>query len=725
MDKYFKYPEVNSIHLQLLQEKKQYKANRVEIKETSAILHTKKHKVRSIKPQFQKILKEKQKALKDAFEIEVTGAKYAKNDINQLYANYKLNKEQLNEEYRLKIINRINKAKDEIESVSAAKKQIKEKNRALKIKIKENNQLLKTKWEHYSTQMIEQDKILKEQLVTLKESVHASISKFKKELKDNTKTIVREFIEQNQDIKNVKFSLWKQSNFKLKPFKNEGQAKIYELTLQINQLKIQHRSKVTIQKNRIKDQKLEIRYNKTKVNEVTFKTFVDGATKVSGKISNWKFMVALRNGFFSLMPIIMVGAVFILINNIVLSAASGGLFNWIIMDLDSLEILNTFKTIGANIWNGTYAFYALLLGGAVAYHLAPFYKVNPWSAAVLALASIICMNPTFYTDISVFGNAGMFTGIIISIISTAIYGKAAQNENLKIKMPESVPEGVAKSFNVLIPYAITLTVFGLMSFGIYEIGQFVGEIQIGNETKTFASLNEFIVVLIQKPLVGVVSGFGGMVVIVIIWQLLWSMGIHASGVLSGIVEPIQLSGLIENQEALAQGLDPKFVFTNPFMNNFIHIGGTGGTIMLIFAIMVFSKRSDWRAMAKMTIIPALFCVNEPLLFGLPLVLNPVLFIPFILGPLLAGMFAYFATISGIMNYSSVIVPWTTPPVLGGILTTKDFWAGFVVLINCGILFAVYSPFVVLANSIEKKELLAKYNVNTTQNITIQNKINQN
>ncbi|WP_041618784.1 PTS sugar transporter subunit IIC [Spiroplasma taiwanense] len=366
-----------------------------------------------------------------------------------------------------------------------------------------------------------------------------------------------------------------------------------------------------MQKLKVKNEKLELRYNKGKAEPISFDVIINQVIYGSGKLSNWKFMIALKNGFFSLMPLVIVGAVFILINNILLSAGNGGIFNFISLTIDQLDILNKFKNIGSYIWNGTYAFFAFLLSGAIAFHLAPYYKVSQWSTAVVAMSSFLIMNPTFWGDLGVFGTTGMFTAIVISFLSTILYGNLSKNEKLKIKMPDSVPEGVAKSFNVLIPYAITFSIFGLVAFGISEIGDLVGAIQVGKNSVTFSSINGLIVVLIQKPLVNVVSGFGGMIVIVFVWQLLWFLGIHAGGILSPIIEPIQLDGLTQNQQALAEGANPEYVFTNSFMNNFIHIGGTGGTITLIIAIFVFSKRGDYRTMAKMIIIPALFCVNKP------------------------------------------------------------------------------------------------------------------
>ncbi|WP_339029623.1 PTS transporter subunit EIIC [Spiroplasma endosymbiont of Cantharis nigra] len=709
MQKYENYPEIFEATKIIKENKIKLKNNRKELFELSNELHQKKRKLKLVSSTFNKIKKEKQKDLKASFDLSLSIAKYQKTDINKLYEDYEKNIQNLDSEYEEKKINRLEKNKLDIEQtkskisfIKSQKTSMNSKNKELKIKIKKE-------WNDKKTLIKEEHLKLKEQLKEIKLDVTTKILNYRKNYKIESENLMEKWKKDNQSLADIDDILKKQRKARrIKPFQNELDETIYDLSLKINENKIFYENKIKEEKFRIKHQKLLIRYNAGKADPLNIKITVDKVTNASGKLSNWKFMVALKNGFFSLMPLVIVGAVFILINNIILGAANGGFFNFFYLTADELAILDKFKTIGSYIWNGTYAFFGFLLAGAIAYHLAPYYKVNQWSAAVVAFVAFLIMSPSFWTNIGVFGTSGMFTAMIISITSTVLFGRLSQNEKFKIRMPESVPDGVSKSFNILIPYTISAVFFGIIAFSITWIGQSVGEISIGTEKVTFIDLNGLITVAIQKPMVNAVSGFGGMIAIVLLWQILWFMGIHASGVLSPILEPIQLDGLTQNQQSLAEGLNPEYVFTNPFMNNFIFMGGTGGTIGLILVILMFSKRGDYRSMAKVTLIPALFCINEPLLFGLPLVLNPILFVPFIVGPLLAGSFAYFATVAGIMPHSSVMVPWTTPPILGGILTTKSIMGGFVAGINLVILMGCYAPFILMANKIEQRELLSKF-----------------
>ncbi|AGR41899.1 PTS transporter subunit EIIC [Spiroplasma diminutum] len=724
MLKYEKYPEVFESYKLIKLNKAKFKSNKRELLEISNELHNKKIRLKSVSATFNKIKKEKEKEITVEFDLALAAAKYQRVDINQLYEDFAKDKLNLTNEYEEKKQKRIEKSKNDISITKSQIQSIKEEQKELLIKNKDLKSKIKEIWEEKQYVIKNEHKKLTEELFVLKTQAKEKNLEYKQQYKIESKKLMTQWKQDNHSIADIGYILRKQKRTRrIKPFKNEIDKTIYDLSLKINELKIIFQSKMKLEKEKIRNKKLEIRYNDGKADQLTIKLAVDKVTLASGKLSNWKFMVALKNGFFSLMPLVIVGAMFILINNIVLGAANGGFFNLFYLTADQAATLDKFKTVGAYIWNGTYAFFGFLLAGAIAYHLAPYYKVNQWAAAIVAFVAFLIMSPSFWSNIGVFGTSGMFTAMIISIVSTVIFGKLSKNEKLKIKMPESVPDGVSKSFNILIPYAISAVFFGIIAFAITWTGQAVGEITVGNNKVSFIDLNGLITVAIQKPLVNAVSGFGGMISIVFIWQLLWFMGIHASGILSPIVEPIQLDGLTQNQQALAEGLKPQYVFTNPFMNNFIFMGGTGGTIALIFVVLLFSKRGDYRSMAKVTLIPALFCINEPLLFGLPIVLNPILLIPFIIGPIFAGIFAYLATTSGFMPYSSVVVPWTTPPIIGGILTTKSIMGGIVAAINLFILMATYTPFVLLANKIEQRELLNKFADNKNTIANIQNNIN--
>ncbi|QHX36440.1 PTS transporter subunit EIIC [Spiroplasma sp. BIUS-1] len=716
MQKFEKYPDIFELSNNIKANKERRKKLKTEIFDLNNELHTKKLKAKDISSTFNKIRREKEKELTASLDVDLANAKYKKADINKIYDVYNDTISSLKEEYEAKKIKRSEKMRMEIEDLKSKIESSKQQYKDIGIRNKEIKLEVKELWIIKQEDIQNESDRLKSELIELKLEVKSNIYHFNKEYREKYVELISNWKEENHSLVNVGYILRKlKRKRRLKPFEHELDETIYELSLKVNELKIIYKNKIDIEKKKLNDKKLEIRYNSGKSDPVTIKTTVDKITWASGKLSNWKYMVAIKNGFFSLMPLVIVGAMFILVNNIILGAGNGGLFNLFYLSADQLAVLDKVKLIGSYIWNGTYAFFGLLLAGAIAYHLAPYYKVNQWAAAVVGFVSFLIMNPSFWGNLGVFGTSGMFTAMIIGILSTALFGRLSKNEKLKIKMPDSVPDGVAKSFNVLIPYTITAVVFGVTAFGISWIGSAVGEITIGENTVTFMDINGLITVAIQKPLVNAVSGFGGMISIVFIWQILWFMGIHASGILSPIVEPIQLDGLTQNQQALAEGIQPQYVFTNPFMNNFLFMGGTGGTIGLIIAILLFSKRGDYRSMAKITLIPAIFCINEPLLFGLPIVLNPILFIPFVFGPILAGVVAYLATTTGIMPHSSVVVPWTTPPIIGGILTTKSLMGGVIAGVNLVLLISVYSPFVMLANKLEQRDLLNKFAKNKNQN----------
>jgi PTS system cellobiose-specific IIC component len=140
------------------------------------------------------------------------------------------------------------------------------------------------------------------------------------------------------------------------------------------------------------------------------------------------------------------------------------------------------------------------------------------------------------------------------------------------------------------------------------------------------------------------------------------------------------------------------VFTPAFFDSFVHLGGAGAIIGLLIAIILVSKRQDYKEVSKVSLPASSFQISEPAMYGLPIVLNPLLFIPFLIIPLVLTVIAYLATIAGIAGYTYVAIPWTTPPVLGAFLSTGgDFGAALIALVNLLVAIVMYYPFVVMAN----------------------------
>ncbi len=442
-----------------------------------------------------------------------------------------------------------------------------------------------------------------------------------------------------------------------------------------------------------------------KVIEFLEKFFVPYAAKVGGQ----RHLVAIRDGFVSIMPIIIAGSFGTLINNMGIPAYQN-LMNGIFGGSD-------WKGFGGNIWWGTFAIMSLFIAFTVAYNLAKSYDVNPLAAGVLSLCNYFMFIPQAINvtigenvgDIAVpaelvgkqigaWGNinwgylnaTALFVAILIAIISTELFVKLTKTDKLTFKMPDNVPPAVSKSFAALFPTMIVVAIGALISLFI-----------------SFAGTDVFKVVtnIIQEPLLKLGGSIGAAILIPFFNQLLWFFGLHGANILAPLMEAINAPSIAANVEAIAAGGKPVFILTKPFFDAFVYMGGSGTTICLIAAIFVASKRKHYRSLAKLSVGPGLFNINESIIFGMPLVLNPIFFIPFILGPVIISVIAYLATASGLVPYTTIVIPWTSPPIIGGFLATGGHFMGAVLsAVNLIICFLIYLPFIAISERLEKREV---------------------
>ena len=209
--------------------------------------------------------------------------------------------------------------------------------------------------------------------------------------------------------------------------------------------------------------------------------------------------------------------------------------------------------------------------------------------------------------------------------------------------------------------------------------------------------------MIQTPIKAAFQGLPGIIIVVVLQGLLWSFGLHGAFVLSPITEPTLLTAMDENIKALEAHQAIPNIVTKPFLDVFVNMGGVGMTIGLILALLIFSKREDNRAIGKLALVPGCFNINEPLMFGLPVVLNPIYTIPLICVPVICLVIAYLATAAGIVAKTVVMVPWTTPPVISAFLATGGDWKAAVLSILLIVLSVIlYMPFVIAANNMKEE-----------------------
>lgn len=322
-----------------------------------------------------------------------------------------------------------------------------------------------------------------------------------------------------------------------------------------------------------------------------------------------------------------------------------------------------------------------------------------YAAGLIAVASFMSLVPETVTvegvedaisalDTGIFGAQGLFIAMLSALIFGSFFIWLTTIDKIKIKMPPSVPAGISNSFNVMIPVFITLVVSALVGQAFY----------LG----TGSYLNDFIYEVLQAPLEALFNTPFGVIAMVLVSNLFWLLGIHGGLMITPIRNPMFAAAISANTAALAAGTTPNQVFTIGFWNAFLTLGGAGGTLCLVFAIFLASKRDDHRAIAKLAIVPGLCGISEPVVFGIPLVLNPTFAIPFLFCTPIQAAIALFATNIGFLPCNTVDVPFGVPILLNGFV--GHGWQGVVVqVIILAVGTLIWIPFVLMANRQAQKE----------------------
>lgn len=410
---------------------------------------------------------------------------------------------------------------------------------------------------------------------------------------------------------------------------------------------------------------------------------------VAAKIGSQRHLVAIRDGFIAIMPLIIAGSLAVLINNLSFPGYEHAEFMSGIFG-------DKWNQLGGNVWWGTLAMMSLLVTFTISYNLAKSYDVNPLTAGVLSVSAFMTLIPQAADagwgniNWSFLSYSSLFGAILISMVVTEVYVKIVKSKKLEIKMPENVPPAVAKSFASLLPVIIVIFLVGFVQIFISGAGH---------------SVSKFLLEVIQKPVANVGNTLPGAMTVVFFNHLFWFFGLHGSNILDPVMQAVFQPLASANADLIVQGLEMKYIVTKSFFDGFIYMGGSGTTVGLLAAIFVFSKNKAHKSIAKLAAPTSLFNINEPVVFGLPIVLNPLFLLPFLFGPVILTVISYLATASGIVPMTSVIIPWTTPPVIGAFLATNgSIAAAFLAVINLGLTFLMYTPFVLLANRQSSNEL---------------------
>ncbi|WP_286033044.1 PTS cellobiose transporter subunit IIC [Brachyspira pilosicoli] len=400
-------------------------------------------------------------------------------------------------------------------------------------------------------------------------------------------------------------------------------------------------------------------------------TFIENKIlPIAAKIASNRYLNAIRDGFVFAMPFLIVGSFILLILNLPFTDKNNFLYmEW----YDNL--MKAFKGDLVQPFYVSIGIMSLFVAYGIGYSLSGHYNLNSITGGFLSLFSFLlvsakveyvpiveAVSKSFLVDadsyipvmdVRFMDAKGLFVAIIFGIVSIEIF-RFLVHKKLIITLPESVPPAIAKSFELLIPVAVVIVLFQALNIIIQK--------------KLIMMIPE-LVMKIFEPLLHVSDSLPSIIILLLVIHILWFAGLHGTNIVDAIVKAITLSNLAINQAALQAGEPVTKIFAGGFFDSYVFMGGVGTTLGLAIA-MVRSKNEHIKSIGKLSIVPAVFNINEPIMFGAPVVMNPVLMIPFIALPIINATIAWIFTKLNIIGHIVSLVPWTTPGPLAALLATN-------------------------------------------------------
>lgn len=449
-------------------------------------------------------------------------------------------------------------------------------------------------------------------------------------------------------------------------------------------------------------------------NELADRTLVP----IANKLGNQRHLSAIRDGMVVAIPLSILGGVCLIISTPpfkpetlpnwgMISDMLMGWYNWAQANKAMLQLP----------YNMTMALMGLFVAFAIAYHLAKKYEMATLNAAIVSTAVFLIVSspvvsavpaslmsegatvtdllsqagsyiPTTFLDAK-----GIFTAIIVSIGCVEIM-HFMMKKNIRFKMPEGVPPAISSSFDAIMPLFVCVIVFYALSLFVQNLS---GEL-----------LPSMIMTLLAPAISGLDSLLG-ICLITIIAQTFWFFGLHGASITQPIRLPFMQMYLVANITAFSAGEPIAHFFTQPFWSYVITLGGGGATLGLCI-LLLRSKSVELKTLGKLSIGPAIFNINEPIIFGLPMVLNPLMMIPFIFVPVVNSIIAYGLMAFQVVGKGIIETPWTTPAPLGAALGCMDIKAGIMVVGLILLDICLYYPFFKL---MEKQKLEEENGIQNT------------
>lgn len=391
------------------------------------------------------------------------------------------------------------------------------------------------------------------------------------------------------------------------------------------------------------------------------------------KVGEWRYVAAVRRGLLLNMPIVIVGSFAVMINNLPLPWYQAAM----------LQVFGPQWTLlGQAIWQGSFGIMSLLLVLSVSYFLAESHelvKSGILHPAMVSLVSLSClviiMEPFAFNGFNGLpfgwlGTGGLFLAIVTALLSAELVLWLCSTKKININMFfEQAEPGVSQAMLCLVPVTLTLAFFAFIKFGAAVL--------------LLPDIHGYLYHSIANLFLNMQNTLATAVIFEVLIHFFWFFGMHGNNILVPVEESLYKTAA-------------EHIFTKPFFDSFVLLGGSGATLCLILALLVQSRRGNMLRLARISLVPGIFNINELLVFGLPIVLNPIYFLPFLLVPVLLTLVSYCFVSLGLVPLTVNNIHWTTPPLLSGYLATESWKGVFLQVFNILLGTAVYMPFVKFA-----------------------------
>ena len=408
----------------------------------------------------------------------------------------------------------------------------------------------------------------------------------------------------------------------------------------------------------------------------------------------WAFgpvMMSIRNGFLLCLPLVVAGALAIVLNNLPIQSYQ-----------ESMDRIfgSDWRQVGVAIWHGTFGILSLPVLIGISYHLAQNYNqrhptcpIAPPIAALVGLASFLVMTPLSGESGGMsrwLGVQGLFVSIVISLTASRLFIFLCGIERLRMTVySEGLDVAIPEAFSCLVPGVLTIACFTFVHLGIQAV--------------TGMAAHECVYTLMLYPFNFARDILDAGIAFVLLTHVSWFFGIHGTNVFDPLSHELFERTTELNAAAFAAGLPPPHPINKQVLDVFVFMGGAGSSLCLVAAILIVSGNRNSRRLAKISLAPGLLNINEILMYGLPIVLNPIFVLPFLLVPLVLTITSYLALRHGLVPWPAIPLDWTTPPILGGYLATGGAWSGPALqMLNLLIGVLIYLPFVRISDRVKEE-----------------------